>query len=70
MVMIASLAGTNAAATDSVESSIDYAAFLGNHDMEWNRIPNRWEVAPYSGNGNVGFTFYQAKSDFNLHRSS
>ena len=40
---------------------IDYKAFLGNHDMMWDRIPNRWEVAPYTGNGTVGFTFYQAK---------
>jgi alpha-L-fucosidase 2 len=61
MIMLASLTSTHAAEADFVEPSIDYAAFLGNHDMEWNRIPNRWEVAPYSGNGNVGFTFYQAK---------
>jgi hypothetical protein len=43
--------------------AVDYEAFLGNHDMVWDRIPNRWEVAPYTGNGNVGFTFYQAKGD-------
>ena len=31
--------------------------------MKWDRIPDRWEVAPYSGNGNVGFLFYQHKDD-------
>ena len=34
---------------------IDYKAFLAQHDMLRDRIPNRWEVAPYTGNGNVGF---------------
>ena len=42
---------------------IDYKAFLGQHDMTWDRVPNRWEVAPYTGNGNVGFLFYQAKGE-------
>ncbi|MDF7806351.1 hypothetical protein P4E94_02805 [Pontiellaceae bacterium B12219] len=43
--------------------AIDYEAFLGQHDMVWDRVPNRWEVAPYTGNGNVGFLFYQAKGE-------
>ena len=37
---------------------VDFSRFLGNHDMTWNRVPNRWEVAPFSGNGNIGFTMY------------
>ena len=44
-------------------ADIDYAAFLGQHDMIWDRTPHRWEVAPYSGNGNIGFLFYKHKSD-------
>jgi arylsulfatase A-like enzyme len=44
-------------------SRVDYEAFLGQHDMLWDRIPNRWEVAPYTGNGNVGFLFYQAQGE-------
>lgn len=47
----------------AVECQVDYEAFLSQHDMTWDRIPNRWEVAPYTGNGNVGFTFYQAKGE-------
>ncbi|MEP4078342.1 glycosyl hydrolase family 95 catalytic domain-containing protein [Haloferula sp.] len=43
--------------------SIDYEAFLGRQDMLWDRIPNRWEVAPYTGNGQVGFLFYQAQGE-------
>lgn len=47
----------------SVGATIDYPAFLADHDMTWNRLPNRWEVAPFSGNGMVGFLFYQGKQD-------
>ena len=31
--------------------------------MIWDRIPNKWTVAPFSGNGNVGFLFYQAENE-------
>ena len=41
---------------------IDYEAFLAQHDMVWDRVPPRWELAPFSGNGNVGFLFYQDKN--------
>ena len=47
----------------AANEQIDYDAFLKQHDMLWDRLPNRWEVAPFSGNGNVGFLFYQAKGD-------
>ncbi|MEN8663025.1 MAG: glycosyl hydrolase family 95 catalytic domain-containing protein [Lentimonas sp.] len=45
------------------KSSVDFESFLGQHDMTWDRVPNRWELAPYSGNGNIGFLFYQAKGE-------
>jgi len=45
------------------QSAIDFEAFLNRQDMLWDRIPNRWAVAPYTGNGNVGFLFYQAKGE-------
>jgi len=44
-------------------ANIDFESFLSRHDMMWDRIPNRWEVAPYTGNGNVGFLFYQAEGE-------
>ncbi len=43
-----------------VTASVNWQAFLSQHDLIWDRLPNRWEVAPFSGNGNVGFLFYQA----------
>ena len=48
--------------SQAVEFQVDFAAFLGQHDMVWDRVPNRWEVAPFSGNGTVGFTLYQSKA--------
>ena len=50
----------------ALDFKVDYKEFLANHDMTWDRVPNRWEVAPYTGNGNVGFTFYQAKGAKNV----
>lgn len=47
----------------SIQVNVDWAEFLSHHDLVWDRTPNRWEVAPYTGNGNVGFLFYQAKGD-------
>ena len=41
-------------AVQGFSAGIDYEKFLGRHDMVWDRIPNRWEVSPYTGNGNVG----------------
>lgn len=47
----------------NAQGNVDYQSFLAQHDMVWDRIPNRWEVAPYTGNGNVGFLFYQAAGE-------
>ncbi|UXX79839.1 hypothetical protein N7E81_01805 [Reichenbachiella carrageenanivorans] len=47
----------------SVRLEVDYEAFLSQHDMRWDVIPHRWEVAPYTGNGNVGFLFYRMESE-------
>lgn len=63
LAMISTMTMVNAALAASADTEVDFEAFLGNHDMVWDRIPNRWEVAPYTGNGNVGFLFYQAKGE-------
>lgn len=47
----------------SIETEINYDSFLKQHDMVWDQTPHRWEVAPYSGNGNIGFLFYKHPSD-------
>ncbi len=54
---------TSSISAKSPVANIDYAAFLDQHDMIWDRTPHRWEVAPYLGNGNIGFLFYKHMSD-------
>ncbi|MGB1127420.1 MAG: discoidin domain-containing protein [Opitutales bacterium] len=63
MAVIAASMITYIAGARSVEPAIDYEAFLGNHDMTWNRVPVRWEIAPFSGNGKIGFQLYRRKGD-------
>ena len=46
-----------------VAVNINYKSFLSQQDLIWDRIPNKWTVAPYTGNGNVGFLFYQAETE-------
>ncbi len=55
------IAGCAVAVASGALLEIDYKTFLGQHDMVWDRIPTRWEVAPYTGN--VGVLFYQAKGE-------
>jgi hypothetical protein len=52
-----------ASSTAADRSAIDFESFLNRHDMLWDRIPNRWEVAPYTGNSNVGFLFNRARGE-------
>lgn len=47
----------------TLANEIDFEAFLSRHDMVWDRLPERWELAPYTGNGNVGFLYYRAEDD-------
>lgn len=62
LTVILSLSSLNLIAKEQeVMAMIDYKSFLGQHDMLWDRIPDRWELAPYSGNGQVGFLLYQGK---------
>ncbi|MDF7800127.1 hypothetical protein P4C99_11680 [Pontiellaceae bacterium B1224] len=63
IVLIFGVLASQLAGAASAETEIDYEAFLNRQDMLWDRVPNRWEVSPYTGNGNVGFLFYQAKGE-------
>ncbi|WP_158972769.1 hypothetical protein [Paraglaciecola sp. L3A3] len=47
---------------NEVVLDVNFGDFLAKKDLLWDRIPNRWELAPYTGNGNIGFLFYQDKS--------
>ncbi|MDN3663909.1 glycoside hydrolase family 95-like protein [Algibacter miyuki] len=48
---------------NQVDFKIDYMSFLSKHDMLWDIIPDKWQTAPYSGNGNVGFLLYQSPEE-------
>ncbi|RMD74181.1 MAG: hypothetical protein D6820_17240, partial [Lentisphaerae bacterium] len=53
------------AETPKKEAKVEPQAFerlLKRHDMIFDQIPERWEVAPFSGNGKVGFMFYRQKT--------
>ncbi|WP_372808934.1 glycosyl hydrolase family 95 catalytic domain-containing protein [Pontiella sp.] len=54
---------TNCCEASAAPPAIDFETFLGRHDMLWDRVPNRWEVAPYTGNGRVGFLLYQLEDE-------
>ena len=51
------------AAHASIRSNVNWEDYIKRHDMIWDRLPERWETAPYSGNGNVGFLLYRAEGD-------
>ena len=55
----------------SVVLDVDYKTFISRHDMIWDRTPDSWTTAPFSGNGNVGFLLYQVeggpKNNISLH---
>ena len=40
------------------ELRVDWADFLSRHDLVWEKLPERWEEAPYFGNGNLGSMLY------------
>ena len=48
-----------------VNFKVDYKSFLSKHDMLWDLVPDKWQTAPYTGNGNIGFLFYQTKEESN-----
>lgn len=47
----------------ALKNTVDFKHFLSKHDMIWDEVPNNWETAPYTGNGNVGFLFYKTKGE-------
>lgn len=38
----------------TVETKIDWQAFLGRHDLVWQKMPKTWYEAPFLGNGMMG----------------
>lgn len=50
--------GAEPAEPASLEPSVDWPAFMDRHDLIWDRMPDRWETAPFLGNGLVGTMVY------------
>ena len=48
---------------NQVDFKVDYESFLSKHDMLWDIVPDKWQTAPYTGNGNVGFLVYQGPNE-------
>ena len=46
------------AATPLVKNDVDWPAFLARQDMLWHRLPERWDDAPFLGNGWLGTMIY------------
>lgn len=46
--------------------SSDLATFLSEHDLVWDRLPTRWEEAPFVGNGLTGTMVYWDETEHAL----
>jgi len=67
-----------AAADDVVKVNVDWAAFLGRHDIVWETLPERFDHGVWHGNGLLGTVIYQegksrlrwelGRSDITTHR--
>ncbi len=52
--------------TLTTSANINWPKFMARHDFVWEKIPTRWEEAPYLGNGNVGSQLYLDKKSGEL----
>ncbi|MCE5280043.1 MAG: glycoside hydrolase family 95-like protein [Planctomycetaceae bacterium] len=43
----------------SCSCSVDWAAFLGRHDLVWQRLPDLWTQGAFVGNGRLGAMIYR-----------
>src|SRR5512136_2637628 len=45
---------------------VDWPAFLRQHDMRFNALPQSWREAPHFGNALIGSMLYQAEDTLRL----
>jgi len=52
-----------------VRDSVDWPAFLRQHDLVWEQLPQQWNEGAFGGNGLVGFVAYATLADnrFDFH---
>ncbi len=61
-IVAASLLISSPAAAQSAPARIDWPAFLGRHDLVWQRTPARWGESAFIGNGVLGATIFAQDS--------
>lgn len=54
--IIAAAHGGNQPGT--LQDRIDWASFMGRHDLVWEQLPRQWNEGAFGGNGNMGFVAY------------
>ena len=61
-----------AKANSTVESNVDWPAFMSQHDMIWEELPRQWNEGAFVGNGQLGMMVYATlkdnRIDFHLGR--
>lgn len=71
IILVFIVSSCKKANNQNIDFNVDFEKFISRHDMVWDRTPDCWQVAPYTGNGNVGFLLYQiegeSKKNISLH---
>lgn len=49
-----------------VREQIDWPAFMGQHDMTFDKLPRNWKEAPHFGNAMIGSMLYQSGNSIRL----
>ncbi len=57
------LAADGRAAQPAVKADVDWAAFLGRHDLVWEQLPLQWNEGAFVGNGQLGMMVYATMKD-------
>ncbi len=71
VIFLAIVAGFESSRAEDVssgmaESAIDWPAFMGQHDMIFDKLPGGWTEAPHFGNAMVGSMLYQTGDTLQL----
>ena len=65
--MLFLLAGATIAAESGLgEEKVDWPAFMQQHDMTFDKLPQNWTQAPHFGNAMIGSMLYQADNTIRL----
>ena len=72
-LLLATLCSAIAAPPPRVTTAINWAEFLGRHDLVWEQLPRQWNEGAFVGNGQLGMMIYgtleDQRVDFHLGRA-